>query len=276
MNSIKKEIKKFYLKFFYFIKANYINIYRTLILKLNTKNIKTNNKISLLCPSRQRVNKTNRFLDSLYNKSNNLDNLELLILLDEDEKDELGYIKLIEKYNKIKNIITIHKKNFETNSDRMNFLASISTGEILLGCNDDMIFITPEWDTLLNYEFSKAKNNEPFSVWLRCDRKYTYLDASAFPAVNRCWFNKLDHLAYHKFRNWYLDTWICELGRKTNFYIVSNKIKVKQFHAINLKDEIDDTHTKNHTKENIEHDDLIWQQTKKLRDSDVSKLINTI
>lgn len=271
MNSIKKEIKKLYLKIFYFIYSNYIYLFRSIFFFRKSKNIK-NKKISILCPSRQRVKKTERFLNSLYQKSKDIKNLEILILLDKDEKFDLDYRNLVAKFNKISNIIFIHNKDFLTNSERMNYLASVSTGEILVVANDDMIFLTTDWDHLLNYEFSKTKKNEPFSVWLKCDRKYLYLDASAFPAINKCWYDKLGYLSYSKFRMWYLDTWICDLGRKTGLFIVSKNIKVKQFHANSYKDEADNTHFKNHTKENLKYDDQIWLDTKIIRKIDAIKL----
>ena len=273
MNSIKKEINKFYYKIFYFILSNYINIFRTTILYISGKDKQRKKKISLLCPSRQRVKKTDRFLDSLYKTTENLENLEVLILLDEEEKFYPDYKNLIEKYNNIKDIIKINSKTLLTNPERMNYLSSISSGEIILPCNDDMIFLTNKWDNLLCYEFSKADINEPFSVWLRCDRKYTYFDASAFPAINRYWLEKLGYLSPSQFKNWYQDTWICDLGRRTHLFIISKHIKVKQFHALHYKEEIDDTHLKNHTKQNIEYDDHIWINTKTIRKKDAKKLV---
>lgn len=271
MNSIIKELKKFYLKIYYFIFCNYIYLFRTFCLTKKNRDY-SNKKISILCPSRQRVNKAKRFLDSIYKKTKNINNIEVLFLLDEDEKYYSKYEDLILNYNKTSSIISIYKKTLPTNSARMNYLASISTGDIMLVANDDMIFLSNEWDHLLNYEFSKNNKDKPFSVWLRCDRKYTYLDSSAFPAINRNWYNKIGYLSYYKFRNWYLDTWICEIGRKTGLFIVSNKIKIKQFHALSNVEEIDDTHIKNHTIENVYYDDKIWLNTKKERELDAKKL----
>ena len=271
MNSIKKELKKVYLKIYYLIYCYCIYFYRSFFIPNKDRDYSIK-KISLLCPSRQRVNKTKRFLDSIYEKTENINNIEILFLLDEDEKFYSEYKELISKYNIKGNIISIFRKSLLTNSDRMNYLASVSKGEILLVTNDDMCFLTSGWDTLLNDEFSKSRKKEPLSVWLRCDRKYTYLDCSAFPAINRSWYDKIGYLSYYKFRNWYLDTWICDIGRKTGLLLVSNKIKIKQFHALSIIDEIDDTHRKNHTKENIYYDDQIWLDTIEVRKIDAEKL----
>ena len=271
MNSIKKEIKKLYLKIYFFIQANCINLFRTLFI-LKIKKNKINGKISLLCPTRQRTNKFLRFIKSIIEHTENLNNLELLVLIDEDEKFVSEYENLIEEINLKENFIKLYKKSLKSNPERMNFLYSKSNGEIILPVNDDMIFLTNHWDNYLRNDFNKCKLHEPFSVWLRCDRKYTYLDASAFPAVNRNWKNRLGYLSYPEFKNWYQDTWICDLGRRTGLYVVSKKILVKQFHANNFENEIDDTHRINHTKENIEFDDKIWLKTKEIRIKHSKKL----
>ena len=271
MNSIKKEIKKLYFRIYFFSQANFINLFRTLFISKRKKKI-ISSKISLLCPTRQRTKKFLRFIESILNLTEDLNNLELLVLIDEDEKFSTEYENLINKINNKRKFIKLYKKSLSSNPERMNYLNSKSIGNIILPVNDDMIFLTNHWDRLLRNDFNKSKNNEPFSVWLRCDRKYTYLDASAFPAVNRNWENKLGYLSYPKFKNWYQDTWICDLGRRTGLYIVSNKIRVKQFHANNFNNEIDDTHKLNHTKDNIKFDDKIWLETKHKRIQDSKKL----
>ena len=271
MNSIKKEIKKLYLKIYFFIQANWIDLFRTLFI-LKIKKNKINAKVSLLCPTRQRTKKFLRFIESIIEHTENLNNLELLVLIDEDEKFVSEYENLIKEINLKQNFIKLYKKSLKSNPERMNFLYSKSNGEIILPVNDDMIFLTNNWDNYLRNDFNKCKLNEPFSVWLRCDRKYTYLDASAFPAVNRNWKNRLGYLSYPEFKNWYQDTWICDLGRRTGLYVVSKKILVKQFHANSFENEIDDTHRINHTKENIEFDDKIWLKTKDIRIKHSKKL----
>ena len=46
---------------------------------------KFNAKISLLCPTRQRSKKFLRFIESIIEHTENLNNLELLVLIDEDK-----------------------------------------------------------------------------------------------------------------------------------------------------------------------------------------------
>ena len=74
------------------------------------------------------------------------------------------------------------------------------------------------------------------------------------------------------FEFWYLDTWICDLSLRSKKFLITNKIKVFQYSAHTIKDEVDNTHLKN-LQNNIPQKDLItWQNTKKYRITDAKKL----
>ena len=100
IQSIKKDIYKGFrrIKWFWFTKFNFL--LRSFFLKKKIKK----NKISLLIPSKQRVDKLSRLINSLLSKTTYIDRIYILVLIDENEKDKEDYLKLILEFEKKVNI----------------------------------------------------------------------------------------------------------------------------------------------------------------------------
>ena len=130
-----------------------------------------------------------------------------------------------------------------------------------------MIFLTNNWDNILDIEFSKNFPTKPFCVWINCDRKYKNLDYSAFPVINYSWYKTLGYVVPEYFRFWYLDWWICEVSRLSKNYFLS-KVSIHQFHAETFEEEKDSTYKQNATNENLAHDYNMWLKTKNYRIKD--------
>jgi hypothetical protein len=196
--------------------------------------------------------------------------LNLLLLIDEDDKEINLYEEIIKKSNYNDLNIKIYIKTLETHAQRNNFLAMKSVDEIIFPINDDIIFKTSTWDLVIDDEFSKF-GNQPYSLWIDSGLKYNYLHCD-FPIINREWFNRLGYVGSEFFRFWFLDAWICDLSFRSKKFLITNKIKIFQFSAHTIKNEIDDTHLKN-LKNDIPSDDFnTWNNTSKYRISDAKKL----
>jgi len=268
--SLKKDLKKGFTRFYWFtytiIKYNYL----TFKFKIFNNKINTN-KISLLLPSRERSQKFRRMLNSLKSKCSNINRIEILLLLDEDDTEIVNYKNLID--NEFKNLnIKLIIKNLRTHAIRNNYLASISNGDILFPANDDMIFISSNWDLCIDSEFSKIDINKPFCLWINSGKKYNYLHCD-FPILNKAWYKSLGYVGSEFFNFWYLDTWICDLSFKSKKFLVSNKIVVDQLSADTHENEVDNTFLKNKKDGIPEKDFLIWNDTEKNRKIDANKLI---
>ena len=268
--SIVKDLNKGYKRIYWFIYTFIKYNYLTFKFKF-FNNIINNNKISLLLPSRERSNKFKRMLNSLQSKCLNIDRVEILLLLDEDDKQIVNYKSLIE--NNFKNLnIKLVIKNLKTHALRNNYLASLSSGDILFPANDDMIFISNDWDHYIDKEFSKIDMNKPYCLWINSGKKYNYLHCD-FPILNRAWYKSLGYIGSEFFNFWYLDTWICDLSFKSKKFLVSNKITVEQLSADTHENEVDNTFLKNKKDGIPEKDFLIWNDTENNRKVDANKLI---
>jgi len=269
LQSLKKDIVKGYRRFYWFF---YSKIKYFLYFNLKPTSHKQERfNISLLLPTRERSKKFIRFMNSLYETCKDKNRIELLLLIDENDKE-------IDKYKTIVNSkkyeifnIKILIKDFDTHALRNNYLAQNSKGNIIFPINDDMIFITDNWDLEVDNVFSRVLN-KPYCLWVNSGLKYNHLHCD-FPMVNREWFDRLGYIGSEFFRFWYLDAWICDLSFKSKKFFITNKIKTFQFSAHSIKAEVDSTHLKN-LKNNIpEQDFIMWNKTNKYRITDAKKLL---
>ena len=270
IDRLKKELVKGFLRLYFFFEVKFLRFF--LFQNKEKKYFKTN-KVSLLCPTKNRSKKFARFVESLLDNTNQYNRIELLVGFDLVEDEIHLYEQTISKLNKKGIIVKKYFENLKTHALRNNFLAKNCSGDIIFPINDDMIITTSNWDKILDEEFSKNDPSEPLCIWINCDRKYKNLDFSAFPIINRAWYKSLDYIVPEYFRFWYLDWWICEVSRISKRYFLS-KVSIRQFHAHTFTNEIDDTHNLNSTKDNLDHDYNMWLKTKTNRIKDSYKINN--
>lgn len=265
---IKKEIKKGILRIYYFFE---VKILKYCLFTINSFRNNDEQKISLLCPTKNRSSKFKRFSVSLLNKTFNLNRIELLICFDSEEKELDKYKEEFNKLSKSGVSVKIFFKNYKTHALRNNFLAKKSEGKIIFPINDDLILITKNWDNILENEFSRNADSNPLCIWINCDRKYKNLDYSAFPVINNSWYSTLGYIVPEYFRFWYLDWWICEVSRISKNYFLS-QVSIHQFHAESYENEKDSVYRQNATEDNLIHDYNMWLKTKNYRIKDSIKI----
>ncbi len=270
IQSISKDFKKGFKRIKWFMYSFFKYHLLTIKFNLSKKEINTN-KISLLLPSRERSKKLERMLTSLKTNCFDLNRIEILLLLDEDDKEIENYKKILNNIFKDLNI-KLFIKSLKTHAIRNNFLASNASGEIFFPANDDMLFISKNWDKYIDLEFSKINKKQPYCLWINSGKKYNYLHCD-FPILNKSWYIKLGYIGSEFFNFWYLDTWICDLSFKSKKFLVSNKIEVNQLSADTHQNEVDNTFLKNKKDGIPEKDFLIWNDTEENRKKDASKLI---
>jgi hypothetical protein len=99
--------------------------------------------ISLLLSTRGHPLWVYRLLDSILETTSNLTNLEIVLLLDEDDKSSheivypaLPIVKLIRP--RVKNMGEMNRECYEA-----------SSGRYLMVLNDDVVFCAPEWAEMI-------------------------------------------------------------------------------------------------------------------------------
>lgn len=266
--SINKDILKGFKRIYWY---NYLRL-KKVLLSLNSKDLKRYN-ISILYPTRERSAKFNRMLNSLIVNCNDPSRINIMLLFDTDEPDLDKYKQIInDKLYKDLNF-QIYIKDLKNHAIRNNYLANISNDPILFPVNDDIIFKSENWDKYIDKEFSKINMNKPYCIWTDTGHKYPYLH-SDFPILNKAWYDKLGYLSSEIFNHWYFDTWICDLSIRSKKFHLSENIKIYQYSAHSIKEEVDATHLRLTRNDNSSKDKLIWEESLPIRITDAKKLIN--
>src|SRR5262245_31870532 len=99
--------------------------------------------ISVLVPTRGRVNRLTRLLDSFYATSTG--RAELYFRVDEDDEETRRF--LTDPLDRV--VVGPRLAGYGSLPTFFNELAAVAPGDLLMCGNDDMVFVTPEWDRLI-------------------------------------------------------------------------------------------------------------------------------
>lgn len=162
--------------------------------------------ISVLLPTRGRKETLLRSLESLVSTARLPSRIELLLGLDEDDKEVMEYIKsdiapLLKKYNVECRANVFKPLGYENLHTYVNTLAGHSNGEWLFFWNDDAVMNSEGWDDIIRSYDGQFKllaptdnhNGHPYAI---------------FPIVPRDWYVLLDHLS----QNAQNDAWLSHIA----------------------------------------------------------------
>lgn len=221
--------------------------------------------ISILCPSRGRPDLLQRMLDSMSKTAGSRENYEVLIYLDQDDPTRRKYLDgAIEADS-----YTIG--NAKTVGRAWNVLAAESRGDYLMMGNDDHVYITPQWDRLiLDVISERSQSDSVFVAWVD-DVTGKAQKRCAFPIVSRKWYNALGYFTPERFKFFYHDTWIWDIGKRLNRTLFIPEVLIEHRHFTISKAEYDDTYRRNRSGQ-ANADKRIFEATANVRRADAKKL----
>jgi hypothetical protein len=269
--SFFEKIPFYIYKHFYLLKVFFqanINYYFKIFFINNT--IKCN-KIAVLLPSKARAQKFLRLIKSITKHTFDKSRLDIMILLDKDEKQKKKYEKYKKYYLKKNLRIKIFYKDLPSHCSRNNFLASRIKSDLYFLMNDDAIFTYKNWDNYVDLISSKINNQEPYVIFIKTIGhnipSYVHSD---FPIVNNAWYKTLKYIG-NKYTYGMIDAWINELAILSNKYIITKVNILRHLNSRIINEKIDET-TKSLLIEQKD-DWSIWENTKKIRLKDAKKLL---
>ena len=113
------------------------------------------NKISLLVPSRERLNLKLTLISSIITTVKNINNVELIFGIDEDDPTKNIVKKISDAIPFVKIIDIQNNKKFIGINKIWNLLYPHAEGNILGYIGDDMVFKTENWDEKIIDEFNQ-------------------------------------------------------------------------------------------------------------------------
>jgi glycosyltransferase involved in cell wall biosynthesis len=107
---------------------------------------------SILLPTRKRINYLIACLESIKNKTKNHKKIEVIVRADNDDTETIENLSRVEEYNKhfdMKFIIDERWGGYADLHMMQNQMYLQSSGEFLIGMNDDAVIHSDGWDTYL-------------------------------------------------------------------------------------------------------------------------------
>jgi len=113
-------------------------------------------KISLLVPSRERLNLKLTLISSIITTVSDINNVELVFGVDEDDPKRDIVYKIAQAIPFVRIVDIKNNGKFIGINRIWNILAANTNNELFGYIGDDMIFMTPDWDKKILLEFNKT------------------------------------------------------------------------------------------------------------------------
>ncbi len=181
--------------------------------------------ISVLLPTRNRVERCIKSIDSLINKANNLDQIEILLGLDNDDQTRF---ELIDHYKEHHFIIphTFEPSGYKNLFKYYNALALSSKGDWLFVWNDDVTMDSQDWEPIIMKHDGQFALLAPYHPSHDKPRKGSVL----FPILPRKWIELTGRVSGHCAN----DTWVEHISHDLGVFI---PIPLYTTHDRSIRDE---------------------------------------
>ena len=161
--------------------------------------------ISLLLPTRGRPRLVQRLFDSLVLTTSDLENLEVVLYVDEDDREsrDLSHSSLF--------LLKIVGLSGQTMGHMNRACYEASRGRYVMLINDDMIFRTPHWDTRVMTAFSSL----PDEIALVYGNDLDQGDAvPTFPIVSRTVCEVLGEICPRGYQNLHIESHLFDIFKQ--------------------------------------------------------------
>jgi len=189
--------------------------------------METDIKFSLIFPTRERCELVKKLLSSILKNTANLQEIEVLIAIDNDDKESLDTIANL-GYQFVKIFTVSRSLNFSR--DYYTYLAKQSTGKWIITINDDCVFETPRWDEKA-YEALKDKSGVIYG-WIEDGlggwRAKGHGNYCCFPLQGRTGFEALGYIFPTRVPTWGADIWAKNLYDQINS-VVTIPITIRHY-----------------------------------------------
>lgn len=200
----------------------------------------TKKNISLLIPTRGRPSLVYRLFDSILETASDPDSLEIVLYIDDDDTnshgithDALSIVKLVQPSNTMGNMLKA--------------CYSASSGQYVLLLNDDVIFRTPNWDTLVQEPFTRVPDD---IALVYGNDGIMGENLATFPIISRVVCELMNGICPQEYKRDFIDTHILDtfkrlslLGYERVVYLPD--IIFDHIHYFSGKAELDSTYLRN-------------------------------
>jgi glycosyltransferase involved in cell wall biosynthesis len=153
--------------------------------------------ISVLLPTRKRVNLLKESIDSLWQNASDPSQIEVLLAIDNDDQDTIIFAASYSCPLTIRGIVT-QRCGYELLHLYVNALCNAAQGELLMLWNDNSKMLSKNWDVIVKDLYSTEK------VKMVCYQLQNNHYPNIFPVVSKSIIDIMGHFSL----NPHSDTWI--------------------------------------------------------------------
>jgi len=118
---------------------------------------------SIVLASRERTELLYNLIKSVQETTDDLNNVELLVAIDDDDVVSQNFKEKIKEYSFVR--IYSRPRTTMLNRDYLNWLhVHFATGKYSIICNDDTLFKTPKWDQIAFEKLEKYLSDKPDGI----------------------------------------------------------------------------------------------------------------
>jgi len=230
-------------------------------------------KISLLVPSRERLNLKLTLISSIITSVKDINNIELIFGIDEDDPTRDIVYKIANAIPFVKIVNIQNEGKFIGINKIWNLLYPHAEGDILGYIGDDMVFKTPDWDEEILEEFNENNLPQDKIKLVHCYdgfRKHDEICVNAF--VHKKYTDILGYLCREEFLINWSDQWMYQTFKAFNRVKHRPDIHIQHNHWVFGKRSRDDVANRMLSDGKDKISDEMWYNLVDERISDVKKL----
>ena len=190
-------------------------------------------KISLLVPSRERLNLKLTLISSIITTVSDINNVELVFGVDEDDPKRDIVYKIAQAIPFVRIVDIKNNGKFIGINRIWNILAANTDSELFGYVGDDMIFMTPDWDKQIIQEFNKTNCPADNIKLVHCydgHRDRDEICVNAF--VHRKYYEVLGYFCKEDFLINWSDQWMYQTFNAFNRITYRRDIHIQHNHWI--------------------------------------------
>jgi len=171
--------------------------------------------ISLLCPTRGRPSNITSLIKSLTETTLDIQNIELVLYIDDDDQGMSSHPHELEKYADSINLTVIAGRRIIL-SEAWNICYEFASGNIFMHCSDDIIFMTPNWDTVVMEAFDQIDDKIGF-VFGRDG--FSPVEFGTHGFIHKNWVETVGYFVPPYFSSDFNDTWLNDVAKLLNRHV---------------------------------------------------------
>jgi hypothetical protein len=232
-------------------------------------------KISILVPTRERMNNRLTLLFSILTTVNDINNVNIYYGVDKDDPT-LETIKKVALAIPALNIIEINNDGKFIGLGKMwNILANETTEEIISMIGDDMVFKTKDWDVKILQEFENIPSDKIKAVHCNDDCHKSALAVNLF--CHRNYIKAVGQFMREEFQINWVDQWLHQVFNSVGRIVYRDDIMIEHRHWVLGKSVRDKTADRMAIADTNKVSDKLWYDLVNERIKDVkliSKFVN--